>query len=107
MNEDEIKNVARDAVGKSQRAAQTVHCDVGSRAGEYVGRTVQEQPLLSLIGVAAVEAKNTIFGERPHGQASGSGNTGPRVQLRLVAERSCCGNLPPLAALQHGASGIA
>ena len=28
--------------------------DAGSRAGEYVGRTVKEQPLLSLIGVAAI-----------------------------------------------------
>jgi hypothetical protein len=28
--------------------------DTGSRAGEYMGRTVKEQPLLSLIGVAAI-----------------------------------------------------
>jgi len=28
--------------------------DAGARAGQYVGRTVQDQPLLSLIGVAAI-----------------------------------------------------
>jgi hypothetical protein len=29
-------------------------CDAGARAGEWVGRSVKEQPLLSLIGVAAI-----------------------------------------------------
>jgi uncharacterized protein YjbJ (UPF0337 family) len=35
------------------QAGETVY-DAGARAGQYVGRTVQSQPLLSLIGVAAI-----------------------------------------------------
>jgi uncharacterized protein YjbJ (UPF0337 family) len=54
-----------DRAGSTMRAAaQTVRREAGhagervygagARAGEYVGRTVKEQPLLSLIGVAAI-----------------------------------------------------
>jgi uncharacterized protein YjbJ (UPF0337 family) len=35
------------------QAGETVY-DAGARAGKYVGRTVQDQPLLSLIGIAAI-----------------------------------------------------
>jgi uncharacterized protein YjbJ (UPF0337 family) len=54
-----------DRAGSTMRgAAQTMRREAGhagervydasARAGEYVGRTVKEQPLLSLIGVAAI-----------------------------------------------------
>ena len=47
----------RDAAGSARRAAgqarETVY-DAGARAGQQAGRTVQEQPLLSLIGIAAI-----------------------------------------------------
>jgi uncharacterized protein YjbJ (UPF0337 family) len=43
-----------DRVGSTiSDAAQTVRREAG-HAGEYMGRTVKEQPLLSLIGVAAI-----------------------------------------------------
>jgi len=42
--------MARRGAGQ---ASETVY-DAGARAGQYVGRTLQDQPLLSLIGVAAI-----------------------------------------------------
>lgn len=46
---DAAQTVRREAGHASEKIY-----DAGSRAGEYVGRTVKEQPLLSLIGVAAI-----------------------------------------------------
>jgi uncharacterized protein YjbJ (UPF0337 family) len=47
----------RDAAGTARRgaeqASETVY-DAGARAGRYVGHSVQQQPLLSLIGAAAI-----------------------------------------------------
>jgi hypothetical protein len=47
----------RDAAERARlgagQASETVY-DAGARAGQYVGRSVREQPLLSLIGVAAI-----------------------------------------------------
>jgi uncharacterized protein YjbJ (UPF0337 family) len=54
---DKASDFASRAGSTMNDAAQTVRqqvYDVGSRAGEYVGHTVKEQPLLSLIGVAAI-----------------------------------------------------
>jgi uncharacterized protein YjbJ (UPF0337 family) len=46
-----------DAAGTARRgaeqASETVY-DAGARAGQYVGRSVQQQPLLALIGAAAI-----------------------------------------------------
>jgi uncharacterized protein YjbJ (UPF0337 family) len=63
-NADKASDFANRAGSTMSDAAQTVRreaghagekvYDAGSRAGEYVGRTVKEQPLLSLIGVAAI-----------------------------------------------------
>jgi uncharacterized protein YjbJ (UPF0337 family) len=47
-------NDAAQTVRQQARHAGEKVYDVGSRAGEYVGHTVKEQPLLSLIGVAAI-----------------------------------------------------
>jgi uncharacterized protein YjbJ (UPF0337 family) len=44
---------ARKAAEMASHAGETVYAS-GKRAGEAVGRTVQQQPLLSLIGVAAI-----------------------------------------------------
>jgi ElaB/YqjD/DUF883 family membrane-anchored ribosome-binding protein len=47
----------RDAAGAARRgaehASETVY-DAGAQASQYVGRSVQQQPLLSLIGAAAI-----------------------------------------------------
>jgi uncharacterized protein YjbJ (UPF0337 family) len=47
----------RDAAGTvrhgATQAGETAY-DAGARAGQYVGRSVQQQPLLSLIGAAAI-----------------------------------------------------
>jgi uncharacterized protein YjbJ (UPF0337 family) len=61
---EKVLDFANRAGSTMSDAAQTVHrevghaaekvYDVGSRAGEYVGRSVQGQPLLSLIGLAAI-----------------------------------------------------
>jgi uncharacterized protein YjbJ (UPF0337 family) len=61
---EKVSDFANRAGSTMSDAAQTVRreaghagekvYDAGARAGEYVGRTVKEQPLLSLIGVAAI-----------------------------------------------------
>jgi uncharacterized protein YjbJ (UPF0337 family) len=61
---EKVSDFANRAGSTMSDAAQTVRreaghagekvYDAGSRAGEYAGRTVKEQPLLSLIGVAAI-----------------------------------------------------
>ena len=61
---DKASDLADRASSTMRDAAQTVRHEAGhagekvynagSRAGEYVGRPVKEQPLLSLIGVAAI-----------------------------------------------------
>src|ERR1700734_700816 len=61
---EKASDFANRAGSTMSDAAQTVRCeaghagekvyDAGVRAGEYVGHTVKEQPLLSLIGVAAI-----------------------------------------------------
>jgi uncharacterized protein YjbJ (UPF0337 family) len=47
----------RDAAGTARRgaaqASETVY-DAGAQAGQYVGRSVQQQPLLALVGAAAL-----------------------------------------------------
>jgi uncharacterized protein YjbJ (UPF0337 family) len=47
----------RDAAGTvrqgANHASETVY-DAGARAGQYVGRSVQQQPLLALIGAAII-----------------------------------------------------
>jgi uncharacterized protein YjbJ (UPF0337 family) len=47
----------RDAAGTvrygAAQAGETVY-DAGARAGQYMGRSVQQQPLLSLIGAVAI-----------------------------------------------------
>jgi uncharacterized protein YjbJ (UPF0337 family) len=48
-----IHDAAQTARHGAGQAGETVY-DAGARAGQYVGRTVQDQPLLSLIGVAAI-----------------------------------------------------
>jgi uncharacterized protein YjbJ (UPF0337 family) len=61
---DKVSNFAgragatlRDATESTRRATgkagETVY-GMGARAGQHVGRTVQDQPLLSLIGIAAI-----------------------------------------------------
>lgn len=83
MDENEIKGAAKDAVGGSaeragdmaneiageisepggnatQNVKDTAEAignrvyDAGARTGQYVGQTVKQQPLLSLIGAAAI-----------------------------------------------------
>jgi uncharacterized protein YjbJ (UPF0337 family) len=61
---EKVSNLADRAGSTMRDAAQTVRreaghagekvYDTGARAAEYAGRTVKEQPLLSLIGVAAI-----------------------------------------------------
>jgi uncharacterized protein YjbJ (UPF0337 family) len=48
-----LRDAAEAARRGAGQAGETVF-DTGARAGEYVGRTVRDQPLLSLIGVAAI-----------------------------------------------------
>jgi uncharacterized protein YjbJ (UPF0337 family) len=46
-------DAAQTARRGAGQAGETVY-DAGARAGKYVGRKVQDQPLLSLIGIAAI-----------------------------------------------------
>jgi uncharacterized protein YjbJ (UPF0337 family) len=48
-----MRDAAQTVRREASHAGERVY-DAGARAGEYVGRTVTEQPLLSLIGVAAI-----------------------------------------------------
>jgi uncharacterized protein YjbJ (UPF0337 family) len=48
-----MHDAAQTARHGAGQAGETVY-DAGARAGKYVGRTVQDQPLLSLIGIAAI-----------------------------------------------------
>jgi uncharacterized protein YjbJ (UPF0337 family) len=48
-----IRNAAKTVREEAKHAGEAV-METGARAGQAVGRTVQQQPLLSLIGVAAI-----------------------------------------------------
>lgn len=52
-----VSQAARDATQTVKNAAAGIAdkvYDAGARSGQYVGETVQQQPLLSLIGAAAI-----------------------------------------------------
>ena len=48
-----VKDAAASARRGAGQAGETVY-NAGARAGEYMGQSVQQQPLLSLIGAAAI-----------------------------------------------------
>jgi uncharacterized protein YjbJ (UPF0337 family) len=48
-----LRDAARAARRGAERTSETVY-DAGAQASQYVGRSVQQQPLLSLIGAAAI-----------------------------------------------------
>jgi uncharacterized protein YjbJ (UPF0337 family) len=53
----QVGSALRDAAGMARRGtgkAGDAICDAGAQAGQFVGRSVQQQPVWSLLGAAAV-----------------------------------------------------
>jgi uncharacterized protein YjbJ (UPF0337 family) len=71
---------AADTVRREAGHAGEKIYDKGSRAGEYVGHTVKEQPLLSLIGVAAI---GYAIGFLVHSPMSPFGRPAPKTKRYL------------------------
>jgi uncharacterized protein YjbJ (UPF0337 family) len=84
---DQVNEAASEAARKAaelaRQAGEAIHT-TGARAGQVVGRTVQRQPLLSLIGVAAI---GYLVSFLVHSPSSPLAPSRPEPRLTRIASR--------------------